>query len=138
MDDPSKYIIVRSKDSEVIARYAADSSGKSVLAQVIKKTGSDGYLMQVDGLDVVGDEDEILQAGSYVFTPSAAGTLPWQTQWTSKPAPIVLSVRLCNSHLALHRTKKSATGVGQHSTSSYYMVVVLAVLQLFLAAAASI
>ncbi len=78
MDDPSKYIIVRSKDSEVIARYAADSSGKSVLAQVIKKTGSDGYLMQVDGLDVVGDEDEILQAGSYIFTPSAAGTLPWQ------------------------------------------------------------
>ncbi len=44
MGDPSKYIIVRSKDNEFIARFAADSTGKSVLARVITKTGSNGQL----------------------------------------------------------------------------------------------
>ena len=75
-DDLSKDIIVRSKDNEVIAKYAAGSSGKSVLTQVIKKTESVGTIMKVDGLDVAGDEDERLQGGDYIFTPRVppAGT----------------------------------------------------------------
>ena len=74
MDDPSKYIIVRSNDNQVIARYAPASTGKSVLAQVIKKSESDGTLTKVGGLDVAGDAEERLEAGDYIFTPSAAGT----------------------------------------------------------------
>ena len=78
MDDPSRYVVVRSIDEQVIATYPADKTAKSILAHIIRLTKSDGTLKQLHGLEVLDDEDERLQAGDYIFTPSGQhSSKPW-------------------------------------------------------------